>query len=188
MRFPDRSDRSDRSDRDGGESPVSSADDQESAQSHEGDGQRRRARIKSPGVSQRTSQPRPEESSTADLAAASSATTGSAIGDSATSVFVHKGQPPRPRLANDDETLRHMPDVGLNWLGTGAESSEPHDRERSPKMVKAPRKTGTRVEPDLHGFQQVQGSHVGDRYVRVVRQHGDDFSRAGPGHLVATEE
>jgi amino acid transporter len=101
---------------------------------------------------------------------------------------VAKGQPPRPRVAGDDETPQHAPELGLGWLGSTNGAGESGGVERPARMVRAPRKTGTRVEPDLHGYQQVQGSHLGDRYVRVVRQHGDDFSRAGPGHLVATEE
>lgn len=56
-----------------------------------------------------------------------------------------------------------------------------------PKRIK-PRKAGSRPLVDLSGKQQVQGKLSGDRYVRVVRQQGDDFERAGPGHLVATEE
>jgi len=50
------------------------------------------------------------------------------------------------------------------------------------------RKATSRVQADLSGKLQIQGQHPGDRYVRVVRQHGDDFEFAGPGHLVATEE
>ncbi len=48
--------------------------------------------------------------------------------------------------------------------------------------------TGPKIQPDLVGFQKLQGLHPGDRYVRVVRQQSEDFERAGPGHLVATEE
>ncbi len=56
------------------------------------------------------------------------------------------------------------------------------------KVVRAPRKEGPRIQPDLVGKQQFQGKHPGDRYVRVIRQHSGDFAHAGPGHLVATEE
>jgi amino acid transporter len=56
------------------------------------------------------------------------------------------------------------------------------------KAVRPPRKPGPRVQPDLVGLQELRGSHPGDRYVRVVRPQGDEFERAGPGHLVATEE
>jgi amino acid transporter len=51
-----------------------------------------------------------------------------------------------------------------------------------------PRRPDAKVLTDLTGKQQVQGKHSGDRYVRVVRPQGEDFERAGPGHLVATEE
>jgi amino acid transporter len=54
--------------------------------------------------------------------------------------------------------------------------------------VRPSRKTNPRIQSDLSGKLQIQGQHPGDRYVRVVRQHGDDFALAGPGHLVATEE
>lgn len=54
--------------------------------------------------------------------------------------------------------------------------------------VRATKRSSSRLQADLSGMQPVQGQHPGDRYVRVVRQHSDDFERAGPGHLVATEE
>ncbi|CAA9582464.1 MAG: Uncharacterized amino acid permease, GabP family [uncultured Thermomicrobiales bacterium] len=57
-----------------------------------------------------------------------------------------------------------------------------------PKTIRAPRKEGPKVQSDLVGKQQLQGKHPGDRYVRVCRVQGDDLERAGPGHLVATEE
>jgi len=57
-----------------------------------------------------------------------------------------------------------------------------------PKAVRAPRKPGPKVQPDLVGMQQLQGKHLGDRYVRVCRLQSDEFERAGPGHLVATDE
>ncbi len=50
------------------------------------------------------------------------------------------------------------------------------------------RKPASKLQPDLSGYQEVRGSHIGDRYVRVVRSASADFDRAGPGHLVATEE
>jgi len=56
------------------------------------------------------------------------------------------------------------------------------------KVIRAPRKPGPKVQPDFVGKQQLQGKHLGDRYVRVCRLQSDDFERAGPGHLVATEE
>ncbi len=57
-----------------------------------------------------------------------------------------------------------------------------------PRVVRAPRREGPRVQPDLVGKQRLQGSHPGDRYVRVCRVRGEDLERAGPGHLVATQE
>ncbi|HET9659123.1 MAG TPA: APC family permease [Thermomicrobiales bacterium] len=50
------------------------------------------------------------------------------------------------------------------------------------------RKPESRLQGDFSGKQQMRGSHLGDRYVRVIRQKTEDFERAGPGHLVATEE
>jgi amino acid transporter len=151
---------------------------------------RRRVRVKSP-VPPRRAQPRvhaegADRSGTAvppgtDLHESSSES------ENPSPAFVAKGEPPLARVAGE-EAPRHAPELGLGWLGSANGVAEPDRAERSPRLVHAPRKTGTRVEPDLHGYQQVQGSHPGDRYVRVVRQHGDDFSRAGPGHLVATEE
>ncbi|HKG25370.1 MAG TPA: hypothetical protein VKB09_06955, partial [Thermomicrobiales bacterium] len=144
---------------------------------------RRRVRVKSPVPPPRHAQPRArgedaDRSGTAvtpgtDLHESSSEPEGSLP------AFVAKGEPPLARVAGD-EAPRHAPELGLGWLGSTNGVAEPGRAERSPRLVHAPRKTGTRVEPDLHGYQQVQGSHLGDRYVRVVRQHGDDFSRAGP--------
>ncbi len=55
--------------------------------------------------------------------------------------------------------------------------------------IKAPRPRGPRVNPDLDGKTSIRGSHVGDRYVRIVRQPRDEeFRRAGPGYLIAGEE
>jgi amino acid transporter len=55
------------------------------------------------------------------------------------------------------------------------------------KRVRAPRREGPRVQPDLVGKQRLQGTHPGDRYVRVCRVQGEGLERSGPGHLVATE-
>ena len=57
-----------------------------------------------------------------------------------------------------------------------------------PRPVRVPRKPGPRVQPDLVGKQSLQGTHLGDRYVRVCRVQTPDFARTGPGRLVATEE
>lgn len=56
------------------------------------------------------------------------------------------------------------------------------------RSYRPPRKSSTRIQADLVGRQQIQGQHLGDRYVRIIRQHSDDFERTGPGYLVATEE
>lgn len=66
--------------------------------------------------------------------------------------------------------------------------SETIDAARQPRVVRVPRKEGPRLHQDLVGKQQVQGTLPGDRYVRVIRQPKEDFARAAPGHLVATEE
>ncbi|MGN6485105.1 MAG: APC family permease, partial [Thermomicrobiales bacterium] len=58
---------------------------------------------------------------------------------------------------------------------------------RKPK-VKPPRKPGPQINPDLSGKLKMQGSHPGDRYVKVIRQSRDDFQRVAPGYLVAGEE
>jgi amino acid transporter len=66
---------------------------------------------------------------------------------------------------------------------------EPWDETPTPgKPFRPPRKQSARIQADLVGKQQIQGKHVGDRYVRVIRQSSDDFERTGPGYLVATEE
>ncbi len=91
------------------------------------------------------------------------------------------------------------PGLGLGWLngptpnGPGAQpdlhrqSSQDASLSRA-RMVRAPRMGGPKVQPDLVGKQRLKGTHPGDRYVRVVRQQSEDFQRAGPGHLVATED
>jgi amino acid transporter len=60
--------------------------------------------------------------------------------------------------------------------------------ERRERRVRPPRRERERVQPDLVGKQGMQGRLPGDRYVRVHRVQSDDFLRAAPGHLVATEE
>ena len=50
------------------------------------------------------------------------------------------------------------------------------------------RKPESRLQGDFSGKQQVRGTHIGDRYVRVIRQKTEDFQRTGPGHLIATED
>lgn len=57
-----------------------------------------------------------------------------------------------------------------------------------PVTVKPPRRPAPRAQADLQGMQPLQGRHAGDRYVRVVRQHSDDFRFVAPGHLIATRD
>ncbi|MFN8662867.1 MAG: APC family permease [Thermomicrobiales bacterium] len=63
-----------------------------------------------------------------------------------------------------------------------------HRRREREKRVRAPRKHGPRAQGDLVGKEGMQGRLPGDRYVRVHRVQTDDFQRAAPGYLVATEE
>lgn len=103
------------------------------------------------------------------------------------------GEVPGPVSADsDDNGLPDLdPSLGMNWLGASTDR-RPAPRSWAsapPRVVKPPRKpSGPKAQPDLVGYQQLQGKHPGDRYVRVVRQQSDDFQRVGPGHLVATEE
>jgi amino acid transporter len=106
-----------------------------------------------------------------------------------TSAFVRKGGPLLPDKPKDDGP-KIDPELGLGWLGaaTGDGAPDPAAAGGKSRLVRPPRKSGTRLQADLHGKQEVKGSHIGDRYVRVVRQQSVDFERAGPGHLVATPE
>ncbi|MBA2470105.1 MAG: APC family permease, partial [Chloroflexia bacterium] len=55
--------------------------------------------------------------------------------------------------------------------------------------IQAPRPRGAKVNPGLDGKTNIRGSHVGDRYVRIVRQPPDaEFRRVAPGYLIAGEE
>jgi amino acid transporter len=84
---------------------------------------------------------------------------------------------------------RRKPIIKHDAHPTGAVEPDVNgDRGDLPRKIKPPRKSGPKPVGDLEGMQQVQGKLAGDRYVRVVRQQRDDFARAGPGHLVATEE
>ncbi len=68
------------------------------------------------------------------------------------------------------------------------ESLLPPRTARKPK-VRAPRPPGVQISPDLEGMQRFQGSHVGDRHVRVIRQtREEELKRIRPGYLVAGEE
>lgn len=101
------------------------------------------------------------------------------------------GEVPGPVSPDGDNRLGDLdPSLGMDWLGADQDRRRPPRSWASapPRVVKPPRKSGPKAQPDLVGYQQLQGSHPGDRYVRVVRQQSDDFQRVGPGHLVATEE
>lgn len=86
-----------------------------------------------------------------------------------------------------DRPTRRKPSI-RNDARTSAENKHLTEGEESLRKVKTPRNDGPKPFADLTGKQQIQGKLSGDRYVRVVRQRGDDFELAGPGHLVATEE
>ena len=102
------------------------------------------------------------------------------------------GDVPGPVTLGDEHKRPTVdPEIGLNWLGADTSASQPAGKtlaNATPKVVKPPKRSGPKAQPDLVGYQQLQGKHPGDRYVRVVRQQSDDFQRVGPGHLVATEE
>lgn len=90
--------------------------------------------------------------------------------------------------SNDlDRPKRRKPTI-RNDARTSAENRQLAEGEEPHRKVRTPRNDGPKPFADLTGKQQIQGKLSGDRYVRVVRQRGDDFELAGPGHLVATEE
>jgi len=102
----------------------------------------------------------------------------------------------RRNPGNSDSEPSREPDGPDN--GTTAESiSEPASDDDSTlpprpirnSRVRAPRPPGLRINPDLEGKQRFQGSHVGDRHIRVIRQtREDELKRVRPGYLVAGEE
>jgi amino acid transporter len=81
---------------------------------------------------------------------------------------------------------RSAPGVGRDHVMSTEDDFSPANGTQ--RRVRVPRPPDPKVQGDLAGKQQVQGKQPADRYVRVVRLHGDDFEHAGPGHLVATEE
>jgi len=92
----------------------------------------------------------------------------------------------------------HEPDAAASGDETAAKTASepvstgdsivPPGAIRKPR-VRAPRAPGPRINPDLEGMQRFQGSHVGDRHVRVIRQtREDELKRVRPGYLVAGEE
>jgi len=91
-------------------------------------------------------------------------------------------------------TAGTSPDATETPRSEGITAEEPPSSEspvdlpqRKPK-IKPPRKTSAAVNPELSGKLKMQGSHPGDRYVKVIRQSKDDFQRIAPGYLVAGEE
>lgn len=99
---------------------------------------------------------------------------------------------PAPTPTDNAAPASLDPSLGLGWLDAEGRANRrgpaPAAEGGQQRVVRPPRKGGPKVQPDLVGYQELRGSHPGDRYVRVVRQQGDEFQRAGPGHLVATEE
>jgi amino acid transporter len=105
-----------------------------------------------------------------------------------------------PFASKDDRSRASAGDNGVKQATTGAfiHSGEngaaiPADEtatgpQRRTQRVRARRREGPRTQGDLVGKQDVQGRLLGDRYVRVCRVQSDDFQRAAPGHLIATEE
>ncbi len=104
--------------------------------------------------------------------------------------FIRKGGTVWPEQARDDGP-KIPPDLGLDRLGANTGDRARADNKAAgngTRSVRPPRKSEPKIRGDLTGQQEIRGSHIGDRYVRIVRQQSDDFARAGPGHLVATEE
>lgn len=89
--------------------------------------------------------------------------------------------------AEPDRPQKRKPTI-RNDARVSAEKAAEADLDEGAPKVKTPRNDGPKTITDLTGKQQIQGKRSGDRYIRVVRQQGDDFQLAGPGHLVATEE
>ncbi|MBA2776003.1 MAG: APC family permease [Chloroflexia bacterium] len=98
-----------------------------------------------------------------------------------------------------DRSSQPGPNDGSTADGALASISEPPSSTANPTddsppsrtraKVKVPRPKGPRVNPNLEGKTNIRGSHVGDRYVRVVRQPRDaEFRLVAPGHLIAGEE
>lgn len=73
---------------------------------------------------------------------------------------------------------------------TAPVSGDPAENGPKPKRrVKAPSRRSVEIRPDLEGKQTLQGSHVGDRYVRLIRQgREEELKRIGPDYLVAGED
>jgi amino acid transporter len=91
---------------------------------------------------------------------------------------------PAPKRSTVYKPKRRAPEPA----GLGREPAAPSTPTDPYRAEPAYRKPESRLKGDFSGKQQVLGSHIGDRYVRVIRQKTEDFERAGPGHLVATED
>src|SRR5215212_1591547 len=106
-----------------------------------------------------------------------------------------------PSASSDDRSHQHGSENGAKHSAVGpfihsrengaAEISADETALSTPRRtdrVRARRREGPRTQGDLVGKQGVQGRLPGDRYVRVCRVQSDDFERAAPGHLIATQE
>lgn len=104
------------------------------------------------------------------------------------SAFVFKDGARADRVAEEAPAID--PTLGLGWLQPPGpnEATTAEEAAKPGRAVRPQRRPVPRVQGDLVGKQQIQGQHLGDRYVRVIRQQSEDFERAGPGYLVATEE
>src|SRR5215212_1769826 len=94
--------------------------------------------------------------------------------------------------ASENGVKQPAPGAFIDSRGNGA-TAIPADETasvplRRSQRVRARRREGPRTQGDLVGKQGVQGRLLGDRYVRVCRVQSEDFERAAPGHLIATEE
>ncbi len=94
------------------------------------------------------------------------------------------GQPPAKR-SRVFKPQRNAHPPTQNFSGGPPEPTAPAE---SARQESAFRKPESRLQGDFSGKQQVRGTHLGDRYVRVIRQKTEDFERTGPGHLIATED
>jgi amino acid transporter len=138
-----------------------------------------------------------EQSQSADRASAERSSTngnGNEPGERTRARVKPPGQPRvnQPAVPVNRGKNPPAPVDGRSFIFKGRPDEEeeivPPPSNGGPTKVRPPRKATSRVQGDLSGKQEVQGQHPGDRYVRVVRQHGGEFERAGPGHLVATQE
>lgn len=112
----------------------------------------------------------------------------------------HEPQLPTHEHANADDALQARKEKRRLSASASFVQSEHHDdavvaddddageAPHREKRISAPRRQVPRVQGDLVGKQGMQGHLPGDRYVRIHRLQTDDFQRAAPGHLIATEE